>query len=179
MQERLLLNCTYGSWLYSSTVMAVNISVCTIDGNYITFKEETMKKIVSAMALCVVLFGTIMMVTGCGSKPKAGTVWKTEKMTAAGVDVPVLVDTYFCFHSDGNLYFATKVATALNVVKMGTYTIGKKDITIKNGSVKATWSYTLKGEKMTLEAEVNGVKTSYSLQKVSSPTEEDIAKAAK
>ena len=168
MQERLLLNCTYGSWLYSSTVMAVNISVCTIDGNYITFKEETMKKIVSAMALCVVLFGAVMMVTGCGSKPKAGTVWKTEG-----------VDTYFCFHSDGNLYFAAKLLGALSAQKLGTYTIGKKDITIKNGSVSATWSYTLKGEKMTLEAVVNAVKTSYSLQKVSSPTEEDIAKAAK
>ena len=127
-----------------------------------------MKKIVSAMALCVVLFGTIMMVTGCGSKPKAGTVWKVEG-----------ANTYFCFHSNGNAYTATKMANVLGAVKLGTYTIGKKDITIKNGSVSSSWSYTLKGEKMTLEAEVNGVKTSYSLQKVSSPTEEDIAKAAK
>lgn len=127
-----------------------------------------MKKIVSAMALCVVLFGTVMMVTGCGSKPKAGTVWKTEG-----------VDTYFCFHSNGNAYFATKLLGALSAQKMGTYTIGKKDITIKNGSVTETFSYTLKGEKMTFEGKVNGVKVSYSLQKVSSPTEEDIAKAAK
>ena len=168
MEERLLLNCTYGSRLYSSTVRAVNISVCAIDGNYITFKEETMKKIVSAMALCVVLFGTIMMVTGCGSKPKAGTVWKVEG-----------VDTYFCFHSNGNAYSATKLLGTLSTLKLGTYTIGKKDITIKNGSVIATWSYTLKGEKMTLETEVNGLKASYSLQKVSSPTEDDIVKAVK
>ena len=127
-----------------------------------------MKKIVSAMALCVVLFGTIMMVTGCGNKPAKGSVWKGEG-----------VDTYFCFHSNGNAYTATKMANVLVAQKLGTYTIGKKDITIKNGSVTATWSYTLKGEKMTLEAEVNGVKTSYSLQKVSSPTEAEIAKVAK
>ena len=168
MEERLLLNCTYGSWLYSSTVRAVNISVCTIDGNYITFKEETMKKIVSAMALCVVLFGTIMMVTGCGSKPKAGTVWKTEG-----------VDTYFCFHSNGNAYFATKLLGALSAQKLGTYTIDKKNITIKKGSVEESFAYTLKGETMTFEGTFQGLKVSYSLQKVSSPTEEDIAKAAK
>ena len=123
-----------------------------------------MKKIVSAMALCVVLFGTIMMVTGCGSKPKAGTVWKVEG-----------VNTYFCFHSNGNAYTATKAANVLVAQKLGTYTIGKKDITIEGES----FPYTLKGEKMTLDAKVNGVKVSYSLQKVSSPTQEEIAKAAK
>ena len=134
-----------------------------------------MKKIVSAMALCVVLFGTIMMVTGCGSKPKAGTVWKVTKWTAAGVDVPVPVDTYFCFHSNGNAYTATKVANVLHAEKMGTYTIGKKDITIQDESL----AYTLKGEKMTLDGSVKGVKQSIELQKVSSPTQEEIAKAAK
>ena len=134
-----------------------------------------MKKIVSAMALCVVLFGTIMMVTGCGSKPKAGTVWKVTKMTAAGVDVPMPVDMYFCFHSNGNAYTATKAANALLVEKLGTYTIGKKDITIEGQS----FAYTLKGEKMTLEGNIEGVKHSIQLQKVSSPTQEEIVKAVK
>ena len=89
-----------------------------------------MKKIVSAMALCVVLFGTIMMVTGCGSKPKADTVWKVEKITATGASIPVPGEMYFCFHSDGNAYTAMKMFT-LTASKLGTYTIGKKDITIK------------------------------------------------
>ena len=138
-----------------------------------------MKKIVSAMALCVVLFGTIMMVTGCGSKPKAGTVWKVTKMTVAGVDEPMHGDMYFCFHSNGNAYTATKVANVLGAYKMGTYTIGKKDITIKDGSDVDSFAYTLKGEKMTLEGNIEGVKHSIQLQKVSSPTQEEIAKAVK
>ena len=108
------------------TVKAINVSVCAIDGTYLTFKEETMKKIVSAMALCVVLFGTVMMVTGCGSKPAKGSVWKVEKISAAGASLPVLVDMYFCFHSDGNAYFATKPLNVLVAEKLGTYTIDKK-----------------------------------------------------
>lgn len=138
-----------------------------------------MKKIVSAMALCVVLFGTIMMVTGCGNKPAKGSVWKVTKMTAAGVDVPASVDMYFCFHSNGNAYMATKAANVLGAEKMGTYTIGKKDITIKYGSTSETLAYTLKGEKMTLEGNIEGVKQSIELQKVSSPSQEEIAKAVK
>ena len=138
-----------------------------------------MKKIVSAMALCVVLFGTIMMVTGCGNKPAKGSVWKVTKMTAAGVDVPVLVDMYFCFHSDGNAYTATKAANVLGAEKMGTYTIGKKDITVKNGSVTVTWPYTSKGEKMTLKGNFDGKDQEMELQKVTSPTEAEIAKVAK
>ncbi|QSH91861.1 hypothetical protein C5N99_04365 [Treponema medium] len=134
-----------------------------------------MKKIVSAMALCVVLFGTIMMVTGCGSKPAKGSVWKVEKMTKAGVAVPMPVDLYFCFHSNGNAYMATKVANALLAEKQGTYTIGKKDITIEGKS----FAYTLKGEKMTLEGKIESVQQSLELKKVSSPTQEEIAKAVK
>lgn len=159
------------------TVKTVNISVCAIDGNYITFKEETMKKIVSAMALCVVLFGTIMMVTGCGNKPAKGSVWKVTKM--AGGDVPASVDMYLCFHSDGNVYIATKASNVLGAQKLGTYTIGKKDITVKNGSVTATWSYTSKGEKMTLKGSFDGKDQEMELQKVTSPTEAEIAKVVK
>jgi len=136
-----------------------------------------MKKIVSAMTLCVVLFGTIMMVTGCGNKPAKGSVWKATKMTAAGVDVPVLVDMYFCFHSDGNAYTATKVANVLDAEKLGAYTIGKKDITIKEGSAAVSLTFTLKGEKMTLKGRFEGDDKEIVLQKVSSPTEEEIKKA--
>ena len=138
-----------------------------------------MKKIVSAMTLCVVLFGTIMMVTGCGNKPAKGSVWKVTKMTAAGVDVPVLVDMYFCFHSDGNAYTATKAANVLDAEKMGTYTIGKKDITIKEGSTAVSLTFTLKGEKMTLKGRFDGKDQEMELQKVTSPTEAEIAKVAK
>ena len=159
------------------TVKTANVSVCALDDDDITFKEKTMKKIVSAMALCVVLFGTIMMVTGCGNKPTKGSVWKVTKI--AGVDVPASVDMYFCFHSNGNAYMATKKANVLGAEKMGTYTIGKKDITVKNGSVTVTWPYTSKGEKMTLKGNFDGKDQEMELQKVTSPTQDEIAKVAK
>ena len=122
------------------------------------------------MALCVVLFGTVMMVTGCGTKPKAGTVWQ---VTAGGLSV---VKMYFCFHSDGNAYVATKAeSVGLVATKLGAYTIDKKTITIEGES----FEYKLKGEKMTFTGKVNGVSVSYELQKVSSPTEKEIANAVK
>ena len=147
-----------------------------------------MKKIVSAMALCVVLFGTIMMVTGCGSKPKADTVWKVEKITATGVSITVPGEMYFCFHSDGNAYTAMKMLT-LTASKLGTYTIGKKDITIKGDTDAVSFPYTLKGEKMTLDLTADLAKklsipslagsAQFELQKVSNPSAADIKKAAK
>lgn len=96
----------------------------------------------------------------------------------SGGDVPASVDMYLCFHSDGNVYVATKAANVLGAQKMGTYTIGK-DITVKNGSVTATWPYTSKGEKMTLKGSFGGKDQEMKLQKVTSPTEAEIAKVAK
>ena len=127
-----------------------------------------MKKIVSAMALCIVLFGAITMVTGCGSKPAKGSVWKVASVTVS----------YLCFHSDGNAYHATKLL-GLTAVKLGTYTIDNNNITIEGKSV----AYTLKGSKMTLNGNILGeigipANAEVELQKVDSPTQEEIAKAA-
>ena len=68
-----------------------------------------MKKIVSLMALCVVLFGTVMTVTGCGNKPNKDSVWETTKQN--GVTVPESLVQYWCFHSDGNVYLAAKLVS--------------------------------------------------------------------
>ena len=138
-----------------------------------------MKKIVSALALCVVLFGAVMMVTGCGSKPAKGSVWKMEKITAAGVSIPIPGETYLCFHSDGNAYSATKAKSLLIAKKLGAYTIDNNNITIEGKSV----AYTLKGSKMTLNGNILGeigipANAEVELQKVDSPTQEEIAKAA-
>lgn len=138
-----------------------------------------MKKIVSAMGLCVVLFGAVMMATGCGSKPAKGSVWKVEKITEAGVSQPVINDMYFCFHSDGNAYTAGKELGSLTAEKLGTYTINKKTIAIKLDSVEVSFTYTLKGEKMTLKGKFEGVTQEVELKKVSSPTQDEIAKVAK
>lgn len=135
-----------------------------------------MKKIVSALALCVVLFGAVMMVTGCGSKPSKGSVWKMEKITAAGVSIPIPGETYLCFHSDGNAYQATKLL-GLTAVKLGTYTIDNKNITIGSN----VSPYTLKGEKMTVKpVGITGIPSNaeVELQKVTTPTEKEIADAA-
>ena len=136
-----------------------------------------MKKIVSAMGLCVVLFGAVMMATGCGSKPAKGSVWKVEKITEAGVSQSVTDDMYFCFHSNGNAYSARKELGSLTAEKLGTYTINKKTIAIKLDSVEVSFTYTLKGEKMTLKGTLEGVTEEVEMQKVSSPTEEEIKKA--
>ena len=137
-----------------------------------------MKKIVSAMALCIVLFGAITMVTGCGSKPAKGSVWKVASVTVSGVAFPIPGETYLCFHSDGNAYQATKLL-GLTAVKLGTYTIDNNNITIEGKSV----AYTLKGSKMTLNGNILGeigipANAEVELQKVDSPTQEEIAKAA-
>ena len=142
-----------------------------------------MKKIVSAMALCMALLGAVMMVTGCGSKPKADTVWKVEKMSVSGASAPMPAEVYLCFHSDGNAYSATKMFN-LQAKKLGAYTIEKKNFIIEKVSVP----YTLKGEKMTLDLTEDFAKelgipsvagaAKLELQKVSSPTAAEIKKAA-
>lgn len=120
-----------------------------------------MKKIVSLMALCAVLLGAVMMVTGCGSKPEKGTVWKIT----GGSE-------YYCFHSDGNLYVATKGDT-LVATKMGTYTIKAKTIEMLNTS----FDYSISGDKMTLTGTFEGQKGALELQKSSDYTEKQIKDA--
>lgn len=143
-----------------------------------------MKKVVSVMTLCVVLFGAVMMVTGCGSKPKAGSVWKVtgglsnDVLAAIGGDS---TGVYLCFHTNRKAYFAAKVGSRITVFGGGQdYTIEKENIMIG----KTTVSYNLDGEKMTvkgykLKLSLIEVTLNLNLEKVSSPTEAEIANAAK
>ena len=137
-----------------------------------------MKKIVSLMALCMVLLGAVMMVTGCGSKPKTGTVWEVTAgipdamKNLLGKDAGV----YLCFHTNGQAYSATKVPGMLRAEVLGEYKIEKETITIGKESVK----YTLKKDTMTVKAfKMGSVKVDLELKMVSTPSEAEIAKAAK
>lgn len=132
-----------------------------------------MKKIVSLMALCAVLLGAVMMVTGCGSKPEKGTVWKVVEITVAGKSQEIPHPMYYCFHSDGNAYSATKMGEKLFAASMGTYTIEAKKVTI--GGV--SFDYTMNGNTMTLTGTLNKVSGSMKLQKSSDYTEKQIKDA--
>ena len=125
-----------------------------------------MKNLVSLMALCTVLLGAVALV-GCGTKPAKGSVWKITKSVQK---LPDGAEAYYCFHSDGNLYFATRINKVLGALSNGTYTIDSKTITINSVSVP----YTQKGDKMTFKYP-NG--SNEEMQKVSSPTEDEIKKA--
>ena len=74
-----------------------------------------MKKIVSLMALCAVLFGAVLMATGCGSKPAKGSVWKVTTWSSKTEGVKDTVDVlktydrvHYCFHADGYVYQLSK-----------------------------------------------------------------------
>ena len=85
------------------------------------------------MALCAVLLGAVMMVTGCGNKPGSdsvtlakGTVWESQD------------GKYSYFHSDVHLYFAEPDAGGSETLKkhdMGTYSIDSKNITVDGNSI--------------------------------------------
>ena len=122
-----------------------------------------MKKIVSLLALCAVLLGTVMVVTGCGKKPEKGTVWQEVADTKQ----------YFCFHSDGNLYEARKDGNTLIAHNLGPYTIGSKTVTF----VETTYEYKLSGNKMTRTGTIDGQKGEMVLQKSSDYTEKQIKDA--
>ena len=121
-----------------------------------------MKKIVSLLALCAVLLGTVMVVTGCGKKPEKGTVWQVEG-----------TKRYYCFHSDGNLYEALKIGNTLTAQNLGPYTIGSKKVTMMG----TTFDYKSSGNKMTLKGTIDGQKGSIVLQKSSDYTEKQIKDA--
>ena len=121
-----------------------------------------MKKIVSLLALCAVLLGTVMVVTGCGKKPEKGTVWQVEGTKG-----------YYCFHSDGNLYEALKIGNTLTAQKLGPYTIGSKKVTMMG----TTFDYKSSGNKMTLTGTIDGQKGAIVLQKSSDYTEQQIKDA--
>ena len=147
-----------------------------------------MKKIVSLMALCVVLFGTVMTVTGCGNKPKADTVWETTKQN--GVTVPESLVQYWCFHSDGNVYQAFKLGGNEYFTKAGKYEIYDKlkKITItttytgymgQTQESTAVYDYTITGDKLTLKIPYQGEAFSYEMKKSKKYNASDMKAKAK
>lgn len=132
-----------------------------------------MKKFVLLMALCVVLFGAVTTVTGCGTKPRNAdllkvnsTVWKE---TLPPGEAPIK-QRYVCFHSDGHVYFAeekTLEKEDFEKTDLGTYSIDSEKVTMNKASSTTSWSYTLKG--VTLDLKKNaGFR--YDFTKVDLPT---------
>lgn len=131
-----------------------------------------MKKIVLSMALCVVLFGAVTTVTGCGKKPRndallqvKGTVWEET------ADPAPSLRKFVCFHSNGHLYWGEeKMDGGKKVLKekedLGTYSVDSENITTDKG---LSVSYELKGDKLTFK---NG--PGITAKKVSVPTEDKI-----
>lgn len=138
-----------------------------------------MKKIVLSMALCVVLFGAVTTVTGCGKKPRndallqvKGTVWE-ETVVPPPPAPPTQPDPpyqqYYCFHSDGHLYMASNKDGDLKKKEdLGTYSVDSKNITTD----KKSYTYELKGDEMSLKD--NNTDTPNKTKKVSVPTEDKI-----
>jgi len=126
---------------------------------YGIMRERKMKKSLTFFAMIAILIGTAALLTGCGAKPKAGQVYKVTK----GVGE---VETYWCFHSDGNLYVAAKVLGVMGASKVGAYKITAKEIEVN--SVK--YAYTLKKNKLSFKYGA----VDYEMEKVDSPTEKEI-----
>ena len=136
-----------------------------------------MKKIVLSMALCVVLFGAVTTVTGCGKKPRndallqvKGTVWEETVVPPPPAQPDSPHKRYYCFHSDGRFYMAEEERDGDKLVlkakdDMGTYSVDSKNITIGTTST----AYELKGDELTLK---NG--PGFTVKKVSVPTEDKI-----
>ena len=127
------------------------------------------------MALCAVLLGAVMMVTGCGAKPDKGTVWKLTKVTVDGKSEEAKIPEYYCFHSDGNLYYAGKNGDKLVAIKKGAYTIEEK--TKKITMFGTSFDYSTSGNKMTLKATIAKKQSVLELQKSSDYTEKQIKDA--
>ena len=136
-----------------------------------------MKKIVSLMAFCVVLFGAVLMATGCGLKPEKGTVLKVIKQfDETGNAMELKAPTYFCFHTDGKAYMAFKDEEGkLMSQELGPYVNDSKSkkLTIDGDEV---YSYTTSGNKMSLKDPENG-KVVVELQKTRDYTEKQIKDA--
>ena len=146
-----------------------------------------MKKIVSLMALYVVLFGTVMTVTGCGNKPNKDSVWETTKQN--GVTVPSDKVQYWCFHSDGNVYQAFKLGGNEVFRKAGKYEIYDK---LKKIAIITTYTYggqtqenttaydyTITGDKLTLKLPYEAGATSYEMKKSKKYNASDMKAKAK
>ena len=138
---------------------AADVRGSSIHGNTIISKEKTMKKFVLLMALCVVLFGAVTTVTGCGTKPRNAdllkvnsTVWK-ETLPPGEAHIK---QKYLCFHSNGHLYLAEEQTIGKKDFKKtdrGTYSIDSEKVTINNASSgsSTSLSYTLKGVKLNIK----------------------------
>lgn len=136
---------------------AADVRGSSIHGNTIISKEKTMKKFVLLMALCVVLFGAVTTVTGCGTKPRNAdllkvnsTVWKE---TLPPGEAPIK-QRYVCFHSDGHVYLAeekTLEKEDFEKTDLGTYSIDSEKVTMNKASSTTSWSYTLKGVKLNIK----------------------------
>ena len=147
-------------WFWTMcTPFAADVRGSSIHGNTIISKEKTMKKFVLLMALCVVLFGAVTTVTGCGTKPRNAdllkvnsTVWKE---TLSPGEAPIK-QKYLCFHSNGHLYLAEEQTIGKKDFKKtdtGTYSIDSEKVTINNASSgsSTSLSYTLKGVKLNIK----------------------------
>ena len=136
-----------------------------------------MKKFVLLMALCVVLFGAVTTVTGCGTKPRNAdllkvnsTVWKE---TLPPGEAPIK-QRYLCFHSDGHLYKAeekTLEKEDFEKEDLGTYSIDSEKVTINKASSTDSLSYSLKGVKLEF-TDVPGYQKPFT--KVDTPTEAQV-----
>ena len=130
------------------------------------------------MAFCVVLFGAVLMATGCGLKPEKGAVLKVIKMLddqGENLKEPEM-PMYFCFHTDGKAYIASKDGEGkLTSQAIGAYTndAKSKKLTIEGLGV---CNYTTSGNKMSLKHPENG-KVVFELQKTRDYTEKQIKDA--
>ena len=91
-----------------------------------------MKKIVSLMALCAVLFGAVLLATGCGSKPAKGSVWKVTKCETkvdnfTNDELKDMDKMYYCFHADGFVYKLSKAKKATGAVLDPTEIVVRSD----------------------------------------------------
>lgn len=147
-------------WFWTMcTPFAADVRGSSIHGNTIISKEKTMKKFVLLMALCVVLFGAVTTVTGCGTKPRNAdllkvnsTVWK-ETLPAGATPIK---QKYLCFHSDGHFYIAEEQTIGkkdFKKIDLGTYSIDSEKVTINDASSgsSTSLSYTLKGVTLDLK----------------------------
>lgn len=142
-------------WFWTMcTPFAADVRGSSIHGNTIISKEKTMKKFVLLMALCVVLFGAVTTVTGCGKKPRNAdllkvnsTVWK-EKLPDGNPQ------RYLCFHSDGHLYVAEEDHAGeedFKKIDKGTYSIDSEKVTINKNNDSISSSYSLKGGELKIK----------------------------
>ena len=144
-------------WFWTMcTPFAADVRGSSIHGNTIISKEKTMKKFVLLMALCVVLFGAVTTVTGCGTKPRNADLLKVNSTVWKETLPPSEAQKYLCFHSNGHLYLAEEQTIGKKDFKKtdtGTYSIDSEKVTINNASSgsSTSLSYTLKGVKLNIK----------------------------